>query len=111
MRRIDEDIDRNLQSGQFWQDEGIALAQAGVRQPQLDEAFERWQAQGLAKYTVWQINQWRRHAGFIARRERPSRAIDEWYALDEKIRPLEEGIGKAVAEFDDQVNAQIHDRR
>ena len=55
LRRIDEDIlggleylkndrnadvDRNLQYGQFWQERGISLAKAGVRLPQLDQAFE-----------------------------------------------------------------------
>lgn len=105
------DVDRNLQYGQFWQDRGIALTEAGVRQPQLDEAFERWKAEGNAEYTVAKINRWRRHAELIARRESPAAAIEQWWAIDEKIQPLETGIGKAVADYDDQINAEIHDRR
>jgi hypothetical protein len=106
-----DEVDWNLQHGQFWQEEGIALAETGVRQPQLDEAFERWRAQGRAKYTVPKIERWRRHAGLIARRERAAQALEEWYAIDEKISPLEEGIGQAVADYDDRINAEIHDRR
>ena len=105
------DIDRNLQHGQFWQDQGATLMAAGVRQPQLDEAFEQWSAEGRAKYTVAKINKWRRDAELIARRDRPSDAIEQWWAIDKKIQPLETGIGKAVAEYDDQINAEIHDRR
>ncbi len=105
------DIDRNLQYGQFWQEEGIELAKAGMRLPELDEAFERWQAAGKAKYTVRKIEKWRHHAELIARRDKPSQAFEEWYALDQKIQPLEEGIGKAVVEYEDRINAEIHDRR
>lgn len=107
----DADVDRNLQYGQFWQDSGIALAEAGVRQPRLDEAFEQWKAEGHAKYTVAKINRWRRQAELIARRERPSAAIEQWWAIDDTIQPLETGIRKAVAEYDEQINAEIHDRR
>jgi hypothetical protein len=105
------DIDRNLQHGQFWQEQGIALAEAGVRQPKLDEAFEQWKAEGRAKYTIRKIEKWRRHAELIARRDRPSDAIEQWWAIDEKIQPLETGIGKAVVEYDDRINSEIHDGR
>ena len=105
------DIDRNLQHGQFWQEEGIALAKAGVRLPELDHAFERWQAAGKAKYTIQKIEKWGRHAQLIARRDSPSKALEEWYAIDQKIQPLEDGIGKAVGEYQDRINAEIHDRR
>ena len=54
---------------------------------------------------------WRRQAELIARRERPAAAIEQWWALDDKIQPLEVGIGKAVSEYDDYINDQIHDRR
>jgi hypothetical protein len=102
------DIDRNLQYGQFWQQEGIALAQAGVRQPHLDEAFDKWRAEGQAKFTIHKIERWRRHAELIARRERPSDAIEQWWAIHSKIQPLESGIGKAVSDYDDYINNQIH---
>jgi len=101
-------IDRNLQHGQFWQEQGAALAQAGVRQPKLDEAFEEWRAQRRAKYTVAKIKRWRRQAELIARRERPSAALEQWWATDEAMRPLETGLGDAVARYDDQINAEIH---
>jgi hypothetical protein len=107
----DADIDRNLQYGQFWQEQGIALAKAGVRLPELDHAFERWQAAGNAKYTLHKIEKWRQHTQLISRRDKPSKALEEWYALDQKIQPLEEGIGKAVVEYEDRINAEIHDRR
>jgi hypothetical protein len=76
----------------------------------LDEPFEEWRAQGLAKYTVAKINHWRRQAELIARREQPSAALEQWWAIDEEMQPLETGIGKAVAEYDDRINAEIHDR-
>jgi hypothetical protein len=48
-------------------------------------------------------------AELIARRERPSAAIEQWWAIDDAIQPLEMGIGKAVAEYDDRINAELHD--
>ncbi len=107
----DADIDRNLQYGQFWQERGIALAEAGVFQPELDEAFKEWQAEGRARYTMSKIERWRRQAELVARCHRPSTALELWWAIDEAVRPLEVGIGKAVAEYDDWINSQIHLRR
>jgi hypothetical protein len=106
----DADIDRQLQHGQWWQERGIALAEAGIRQPRVDEAYEEWKADGRAEYTLAKITKWRRQSELIARRDRPSAALEQWWAIDEKIQPLEIGIGKAVADYDDQINAEIHDR-
>lgn len=105
------DIDHNLQHGQFWQEQGAQLAQAGSRGPALEQAFEEWKQAGRARYTVRKIGKWRRQAELIARRERPSAAIEQWWAIDDAIQPLETGIGRAVAEYDDRINAEIHDRR
>lgn len=105
------DIDRNLQHSQFWQEQGAALAESGVRMPQLDEAFDQWRAEGRARYTISKISRWRRQAELIARRDRPSAALEQWWAIDEVIQPLETGIGQSVAEYDDRINAEIHDRR
>ena len=53
------DIDRNLPYGQFWKEQGIALAESGVREPALEEACQRWKAAGLAEYPVRKIERWR----------------------------------------------------
>ena len=124
LRRIDEhilgglgylaeggDIDHNLQHGQFWQEQGAQLAQAGGRGPELEQAFANWKQAGHARYTVRRIGKWRRQAELIARRERPSSALEQWWAIDDAIQPLETSIGRAVAEYDDRINAEIHDRR
>ncbi len=105
------DIDRNLQHGQFWQEQAIALAEAGVRQPQLDGAFEQWRAQRRGKYTLAKTTRGRRQAELISKRERPSAALDQRWAIDEVMQPLETGIGQAVVEYDDRINAETHDRR
>ena len=82
LRRIDEnilggldylveppntDIDRNLQYGQFWRDQGVGLAQSGVREPDLERAFTQWRDGGQAKYTVAKIMAWRRRSEALAR--------------------------------------------
>ncbi len=107
----DADIDYNLQHTQFWQDQGARLMDVGVREPKLSEAYEQWKAEGRAKYTVSKIKNWRRQAELIARRDRPSAALEQWWAIDEKIQPLETDLNQAVAEYDDRINAEIHDRK
>jgi hypothetical protein len=110
-RKDDAAIDRNLQYGQFWQERGISLVQAGTQLPQLDQAFDEWQAAGRAKYTLRKINRWHRQAELIARRERPSAALEQWWALDEAIRSLESSIEQAVVDYDNWIDLQVHDRR
>ena len=105
------EIDRNLQYTQFWRDMGISLAESGVREPDLEDSFRQWKADGKAKYTLRRIHGWRRQAIAIARCGEPATAIDRWWAIDSRIQPLEADIGEAVAEFDDWVNAEIHSRR
>jgi hypothetical protein len=63
-------------------------------------------ATASARLTIW-----RRQSELIARREQPSAAIEQWWAIDDAIQPLEMDIGKAVAEYDDRINAEVHDRR
>jgi hypothetical protein len=82
-----------------------------VRQPNLDEAFDEWRAQSRAKYTMAKINRWRGQAELIARRDRPSAALEQRWAVDEAIKTLEAGIEAAVVNYDDRINAEIHDRR
>ena len=123
LRRIDEnilgglaylaehpntDMDRNLQYGQFWKDQGIGLAQSGVREPDLERAFIQWRDGGQAKYTVAKIMAWRRRSEVLARKLEPPAALVHWDALDRTIAPLEASIGKAVADYDNMIDAQLH---
>ena len=107
----DADIDRNLQYTQFWRKRGIALAEAGVREPTLEGAYQQWKADGGAKYTLQKIAGWRRQAAALQRCARPSRAIDRWWAIDSRIQPLELDILEAVGRYDDWINDEVHSRR
>ena len=107
----DADIDRNLQYTQFWRKRGIALAEAGVREPRLEGAYQQWKAEGGAKYTLQKIAGWRRQAAALQRCARPSRAIDRWWAIDSRIQPLELDILEAVGRYDDWINDEVHSRR
>lgn len=107
----DADIDRNLQYTQFWRKRGIALAEAGVREPTLERAYQKWKAEGGAKYTLQKIAGWRRQAAALQRCARPSRAIDRWWAIDSRIQPLELDILEAVGRYDDWINDEVHSRR
>src|SRR5437667_11766818 len=68
------DIDRNLQYPQFWRDKGIGLAKSGIREPQLEEAFKKWQSEGRAKYTLHRILRWKRQAEALTRSHSAPRA-------------------------------------
>ena len=107
----DADIDRNLQYTQFWRDRGISLAEAGVREPTLEEAYQQWKAEGRATYTLRRIERWRRQAVALAHCAMPSTAIDRWWAIDNRIQPLESDIGKEVDRYDNEINAEVHSRR
>lgn len=107
-QKSDAQIDYNLQYTQFWKDEGIALAKGGARGQALDDAFAAWQQAGRAEFTLARIAYWRRQADAIGRCNRPAVALDRWYAIDERIQPLETGISKAVADYDDHINNLLH---
>ncbi len=104
----DAEIDRNLQYTQFWREVGIDLAKAGVREPKLEEAFQEWQSGGHAKYTLHKVQRWRRQAEAIGRSASAVRALDHYWGIDRRLRPLEDDVSQAVAEYDDWIDAQIH---
>ncbi len=102
------DIDRNLQYTQFWRDRGAQLARDGVREPRLEAAFRQWQSEGRAVYTMHKIERWRRQAVAIAHCLQPPRALDHYWGIDRRLRPLEEDVGQAVFDYDEWINAQLH---
>lgn len=101
-------IDRNLQRTQFWRDLGAELAKRGVREPDLESAFRQWQSESRAKYTLHKIDRWRRQAEAIARCTTPARALDHYWAIDKRFRPLEDDIAEAVFRYDEEINSLIH---
>ena len=104
-------IDRKLQYTQFWRDLGAALVKQGVREPDLENAYRRWQSEGRARYTLHKIDRWRRQAASIARCATPARALDHYWAIDKKLRPLEDDVFEAVFRYDEEIDLRLHDRR
>lgn len=102
------DIDRNLQYTQFWRDQGAKLMETGVSEPELEAGYTQWQSEGRARFTMHRIERWRRQAVGIAGCSEPSRALDHYWGIDKRLRPLEEDIGQAVFEYDEWINAQLH---
>jgi len=70
------EIDRGLQYTQFWRKLGADLMSSGVREPGLEDAFRRWQAQGGAIYTLTKIQRWRRQAEALLKCRSPAIALD-----------------------------------
>jgi hypothetical protein len=99
-----------MRYGQFWQAEGWKLMEVGVREPELTAAFEKWKAAGSAEFTIPRIKRWRRTSEGIARSEAPE-AFRTYCGVDRKFRPLEQDVVKAVVDYDERINAEIHDRR
>lgn len=100
-------IDRNLQYTQFWRQIGGALLRSGVRGPELEDAYRRWQQEGHATYTLHKIGRWRRQAEAIRRYTNAARALDHYWSVDKRLRPLEEDVVEAVCRYDEEINSRI----
>lgn len=102
------ELDRGLQYTQFWRDRGADLMSNGIREPALENAFISWQAEGRALYTLRKIERWRQQAEAIAHCGSPAIALDHYWAIEKRLRPLEEEVSKAVWRYDEEIDAQIH---
>jgi len=80
----------------------------GVREPALENAFRSWQAQGRATFTVRKIERWRQQAEAISRYRSSAIALGHYWAVDKRLRPLEEEVSEAVWRYDEEIDAQIH---
>lgn len=100
-------IDRNLQYTQFWRQLGSKLMAEGVREPELETAYRKWQAEGHAKYTSHKIDRWRRQAKSIANCQKPARALAHYSGIDKRLRPLEEDVAEAAYRYEKEIDAQI----
>jgi hypothetical protein len=103
-------IDHRMRYGQFWQAEGWKLMAAGVREPELTSAFEKWKAGGNAEFTIPRIKRWKRTSERIARSPAPE-ALRTYCGVDAKFNPLEGDVAEAVIEYEERIDAEIHDRR
>jgi hypothetical protein len=84
--------------------------EAGIRQPKLTEVFEEWKSRGGAEFTLPRLKNWRRTAQLLARSSAPV-ALRHYCGVDKKFRSLEEDVERDVIEYEQQIDAQIHDRR
>jgi len=103
-------IDRNLQYTQFWREIGAKLAESGTREPALEAAYLRWQGEGHARYTLHKIGLWRRQAEALRRARTPATALDSYWAVDRRLRPLEEDLFDAVFHYEEEIDARIRSR-
>jgi predicted GIY-YIG superfamily endonuclease len=80
-------INHNLKFHQFWQQDGAKLAQRGVREPALTEAFEKWEAEGNAEYTIKKLKKWQKIAGNIRKQSSPARALEiYWFIINTLLK-------------------------
>ncbi|MGI0016857.1 MAG: hypothetical protein ACREBU_25835, partial [Nitrososphaera sp.] len=100
-------IHRNLQYTQFWRQPGSKLMAEGVREPELEEAYRRWQAAGHAKYSLRKLDGWKRQATAISKHAKAARALAHYSGIDKRLRPLEGDIAEAAYQYDKQIDAQI----
>ena len=104
----DTELDRGLQYTQFWRTLGADLMNTGVRGPAMENAFRSWQAQGSAVYTLTKIQRWKQQAEALSKCSSPAIALDHYWAVDKRLRPLEEEVSEAVWRYDEEIDAQIH---
>jgi hypothetical protein len=101
-------LDRGLQYTQFWRDVGAELMKNGTREPALEDAFRSWQAQGRATFTLRKIERWRQQAEAISRYRSSAISLGHYWAVDKRLRSLEEEVSEAVWRYDEEIDAQIH---
>jgi hypothetical protein len=80
-------IDRNLQYTQFWREIGASLVERGTREPELEAAYQRWQADSHARYTLRKMDLWRRQADAIRRAHTPALALDSYWGDRQEAPP------------------------
>lgn len=100
-------IDHNLKFHQFWQRDGAKLAQNGVREPALTEAFVKWEAEGNAEYTIKKLRKWQKIAGNIKKQTNPARALEIYWFIDSRFSALERNVDEAVFRYDEDINVRI----
>ena len=101
-------LDRGLQYTQFWRETGAELLKNGIHEPALEHAFVTWQSQGRAVYTLRKIERWRHEAEAISLSASTATALGHYWAVDKRLRPLEEEVSEAVWRYDEEIDAQIH---
>jgi len=104
-------IDRNLQYTQFWRQLGAKLVADGVREPELEGEYQKWQADGHARFSLRKLDGWQRQAKAIGNRPTPAGALAHYSGIDKRLAPLEDDIGEAVYQYEKQIDAQIEHYR
>lgn len=103
-------IDRSLQYTQFWREVGAKLLENGMRKPKLEAAYLQWQKEGRAKHTLHKIDRWRRQAVAIRRSKTPAVALISYWAVDKRLRQIEDDVFEALFQYEEDIDARIHSR-
>ena len=82
---------------------GADLMNSGVGKPGLENAFRSLQAQGSAVYTLTKIQRWKRQAEALSKCSSPAMALAHYWAVDKRLRPLEEEVSEAVWRYDEEI--------
>lgn len=100
-------IDHNMKFHQFWQRDGAKLAENGVREPALTEAFVKWEAEGNAEFTINKLRKWQKLARSIRNQTNPARALEIYWFIDSRFSALERDVDEAVFRYDEDINMRI----
>jgi hypothetical protein len=106
----EQQIDRQLRYSQFWRTEGYKLAEATAGEKLLDEAFDEWNSNGNAQYTLSRLRKWRRTAELIVSCPAPM-ALRHYCGVDKKFRPFEEEVHETVFQFEEHIDGLIEEER
>ena len=90
---------------------GGDLLGEGVYEPHLEAAYQKWQAEGRARYTLSIINRWRRQAEAIPRLASAGQALSCYWAVEKRFAPFEADLIEAVFRYEDEIDAEIKRRR
>ena len=110
-----EKLDHNLRYTQFWRDRGAEVMRkphTAGRAPkeELEEAYAQWAKTPGPHFTMDAIERQRRHASSIANAKHPADALVRYWAIQKWMVPLEEDVHRAVHDYDEHINALVHDR-
>lgn len=109
-------LDHNLRYTQFWRERGAEVAKNALEENReskddLDKAYREWSENPGARFTMDEVERWRRQASAITKAKHTAEALAKYWGIERLFAPLEEDISRAVADFDDHINTLVKERR
>lgn len=109
-------LDHNLRYGQFWRERGAKVMKKAheenrASEDDLDKAYREWSENPGTRFTMDNVERWRRQARAIAKAKHMADALARYWGIERLFAPLEEETSKALADFDEHIDMLVKDRR